>query len=58
MKNFRNIKPEQTQIYLIEGSSQLILSFVMLDWFYLYLFNQRRIRLITRPISDKDDPIS
>ncbi len=30
---------------------------VMLDWFYLYLFNQRRVRLITRPISDEDDPI-
>lgn len=26
---------------------------VMLEWFYLYLFNQRRLRLITRPINEK-----
>lgn len=30
---------------------------VMIQWSYLYLFNQRRIRLITRPVSDFDDPL-
>lgn len=41
-------------IYLISFANRLI---VMLDWFYLYFRNQRRIRLITRPIKDKDDPL-
>jgi NADH dehydrogenase len=41
-------------LYLISFSNRLL---VMIEWFYLYLFNQRRIRLITRPISDQDDPI-
>lgn len=41
--------------YLISFSNRI---FVMLNWFYLYFRNQRRIRLITRPITDQDDPIS
>lgn len=41
-------------VYLISFASKLQ---VMFQWFYLYLFNQRRIRLITRPVSDKDDPL-
>jgi len=41
-------------IYLISFANRLI---VMLDWFYLYFRNQRRIRLITRPIKDIDDPL-
>lgn len=41
-------------VYLISFSNRAI---VMFDWFYLYFRNQRRIRLITRPVSDKDDPI-
>lgn len=41
-------------LYLISFANKFL---VMLEWFYLYFRNQRRIRLITRPISDKDDPI-
>ncbi len=41
-------------VYLITFSNKLL---VMIQWFYLYLSNQRRIRLITRPIGDQDDPI-
>lgn len=48
--NFRRIKPEHTKIYLIEGDIKLL---VLMEWYYLYLFNDRRARLITRPISNK-----
>ncbi|MCE5316614.1 MAG: NAD(P)/FAD-dependent oxidoreductase, partial [Parachlamydia sp.] len=41
-------------VYLISFANRMQ---VMFQWFYLYLFNERRIRLITRPISDKDDPL-
>ena len=37
--------------YLITYANRL---FVMIQWIYLYLFHQRRIRLITRPISEND----
>lgn len=40
--------------YLISFSNRL---FVMIQWFYLYLFNKRRIRLIISPISDQDEPL-
>lgn len=40
--------------FLISFSNRLL---VMIQWFYLYISNQRRIRLITRPISDFDDPL-
>lgn len=41
--------------FLISFSNRLL---VMIQWFYLYVSNRRRIRLITRPISDFDDPLS
>lgn len=41
-------------VYLISFANRMQ---VMFQWFYLYLFNERRIRLITRPITDKDDPL-
>lgn len=41
-------------VYLISFASKLQ---VMFQWFYLYLFNVRRIRLITRPVTEKDDPL-
>lgn len=40
-------------MYLISFASKLQ---VMFEWFYLYILNKRRIRLITRPITDQDDP--
>lgn len=40
--------------YLISFPSKLL---VMIEWIYLYLGNERRIRLITRPVSDEDDPL-
>lgn len=36
--------------YLISFPHKLL---VMMEWYYLYLFNERRARLITRPIVDK-----
>jgi NADH dehydrogenase len=41
--------------YLISFSNRVQ---VMIQWFYLYICNQRRIRLITRPISDFEDPLN
>lgn len=41
-------------LFLISFTNRFL---VMLHWCYLYLFNQRRIRLITRPVSDFDDPL-
>lgn len=41
-------------ITMISFANKLLLMF---QWFFLYLFNQRRIRLITRSVSDKDDPM-
>jgi NADH:ubiquinone reductase (H+-translocating) len=41
-------------VYLITFSNRLL---VMFQWFFLYLFNQRRIRLITRPVTEEDDPL-
>lgn len=40
--------------YLISFQNRLT---VMLNWLYLYLRNRRGTRLITRPVSDSDDPI-
>ncbi|MBS4171478.1 Uncharacterized protein NEOC95_002228 [Neochlamydia sp. AcF95] len=40
--------------FLISFANRLV---VMLNWFYLYCRNQRCIRLITRPLTDKDEPI-
>lgn len=36
--------------YLISFPHKLL---VMMEWYYLYLFNERRARLITRPVTDK-----
>lgn len=36
--------------YLISFPHKIL---VMMEWYYLYLFNERRARLITRPIIDK-----
>ena len=36
--------------YLISFPHKLL---VMMEWYYLYLFNERRARLITRPVKDK-----
>ncbi len=41
-------------VYLISFQNRLT---VMLNWMYLYLRNKRGTRLITRPISDSEDPI-
>lgn len=40
--------------YLITFQNRLT---VMLNWIYLYLRNKRGTRLITRPITDSEDPI-
>lgn len=40
--------------FLISFSNKLL---VMIQWFYLYLVNRRHARLITSPITDKDDPL-
>jgi NADH dehydrogenase len=40
--------------FLITFSNKLL---IMIEWFLLYVSNQRRIRLITRPISEKDNPL-
>lgn len=40
--------------YLISFSNRLL---VMIQWAYLYITNQRRIRLITRPVSDREEPL-
>lgn len=37
--------------YLISFPHKLL---VMMEWYYLYLFNERRARLITRPVADKN----
>lgn len=41
-------------LYLITFSNRLL---VMIQWFFLYLFNQRRIRLITRSVTEEDEPL-
>ncbi|HEV8051902.1 MAG TPA: NAD(P)/FAD-dependent oxidoreductase, partial [Parachlamydiaceae bacterium] len=41
-------------VYLISFASRFL---VMSEWMFLYFSNQRRIRLITRQVSDKDDPL-
>ena len=41
-------------VYLISFANRLL---VMIQWFYLYISNERRIRLITRPVTDYDDPL-
>lgn len=41
--------------YLISFPNKIL---VFIQWCYLYIANKRRIRLITRPITDKDDPIN
>jgi NADH dehydrogenase len=40
--------------FLITFSNKLL---VMIEWFLLYVSNQRRIRLITRPITEEDNPL-
>lgn len=41
-------------LYLISFSSRLL---VMIQWIFLYFFNQRRIRLITRSVTEEDEPL-
>lgn len=41
-------------LYLISFSNRAL---VMFQWFYLYITNQRRIRLITRAVSEKNAPL-
>jgi NADH dehydrogenase len=41
-------------LYLITFANRM---FVMLQWIYLYIFDQRRIRLIIRPVTDQDEPL-
>lgn len=41
-------------VYLISFASRIL---VMTEWIFLYFSNRRRIRLITRPISESDDPL-
>lgn len=41
-------------VYLISFASRFL---VMSEWMFLYFSNQRRIRLITREVGDKDDPL-
>lgn len=40
--------------YLISFSNRLL---VMIQWAYLYLSNQRRIRLITKAVSEEEEPL-
>lgn len=40
--------------YLISFPRRIL---VLIEWFYLYLFNRRGIRLILNPVSDEDDTI-
>lgn len=40
--------------FLISFSNKML---VMIQWFYLYAINRRRARIITNPITDRDDPI-
>ncbi len=39
-------------VYLISFASRLL---IMTQWIFLYFFNERRIRLITRPVTEKED---
>lgn len=41
-------------VYLISFSNRLI---VMIEWFFLYLFDQRHVRLISRPVDEDDYPL-
>ena len=41
-------------VYLISFSNRLI---VMIEWLFLYLFNQRHVRLINRPVEEDDYPL-
>lgn len=41
-------------VYLISFANRFL---VMSEWIFLYFSNQRRIRLITRPVSDNDEPL-
>jgi NADH:ubiquinone reductase (H+-translocating) len=41
-------------LYLITFSNRVL---VMIQWFFLYISNQRRIRLITSSVEEKDSPI-
>ena len=41
-------------LYLISFTDKI---HVLFQWFYLYIFDSRRIRLIIRPVSDNDDPL-
>lgn len=41
--------------YLISFSNRLL---VMIQWAYLYITNQRRIRLITRPVTEQEEPLN
>ena len=39
-------------VYLISFASRLL---IMTQWIFLYFFNERRIRLVTRPVIEKED---
>lgn len=41
-------------VFLISFANRML---VMFQWFLLYVGNQRRIRLITRTVSDRDNPL-
>lgn len=41
-------------VYLISFANRFI---VMTEWIFLYFSNQRRIRLITSPVTEKDGPL-
>jgi NADH dehydrogenase len=41
-------------VYLISFANRFV---VMTEWIFLYFSNQRRIRLITRPVGEKDEPL-
>jgi NADH dehydrogenase len=41
-------------VYLISFSNRAL---VLIQWFFLFIFNQRRIRLITHAVTEKDEPL-
>lgn len=41
-------------LYLISFSNRI---FVLMQWLYLYLFNERRNRLIVFPVSEREEPL-
>jgi NADH dehydrogenase len=40
--------------YLISFSNRIL---VMIQWLFLYFSNRRRVRLITQPVTEEDDPL-